>query len=147
MNGKAHTIGGLVGGPVAGWATSIKANRQPTLMEVCGWFAAGVAGARLPDVLEPAFCPRHRKFCHSGCILALDLAALQSQTLQDIIEGLMLEAKSYHLLADTNEDNQFWYRLSAYLLEFSAGALPGLLGGYASHLILDSTTPCGLPFV
>jgi membrane-bound metal-dependent hydrolase YbcI (DUF457 family) len=147
MNGKAHVIGGIIGGPAAGIATLIKANRQPTLMEVGGWFAAGVVGAKLPDLLEPAFCPTHRKFCHSGCMLALDLAALQSQTLQDMIEGLLQHAKRYHLMAQNSEDNQLGYKLCAYLLEFSAGALPGFLGSYASHLILDSTTPCGLPLV
>jgi hypothetical protein len=79
--------------------------------------------------------------------LALDLAALQSQALQDMTQRLRNRANEYHLLSQNDQDNALVYKMCAYLMEFSAGALPGFLGGYASHLILDSTTPCGLPLV
>jgi membrane-bound metal-dependent hydrolase YbcI (DUF457 family) len=147
MNGKAHTLGGIVGGPTAGISLSIQANRKPTFVEACGWVAAGIGGARVPDILEPAFCPRHREFCHSGTVLAIDLAALQSQTMQNWIEELRSKAREYHLWAQANPDGALMYSLLAYFLEFCAGALPGFLGGYASHLILDSTTPCGIPAI
>lgn len=79
MNGKAHILGGAIGGPIAGAALSIQANRQPTFSEACGWVTAGIAGAKLPDLLEPAYCPRHRRFCHSTSVLAADLVVLQSK--------------------------------------------------------------------
>ena len=147
MNGTAHLIGGAIGGPIAGVALSIQANRQPTFAEACGWIAAGIGGAKLPDHLEPAYCPRHRRFCHSGCVLALDFVLLQSKSLQDWIETLRLNAREHHRLAQFDPNGPGLHKVWAYLLEFLAGVLPGLLGGYASHLILDSTTPSGLPLV
>ena len=104
MNGKAHTLGGIVGGPTAGIALSIQANRKPTFVEACGWVTAGIGGAKVPDILEPAFCPRHREFCHSGTVLVIDLAALQSQTIQNWIEQLHNKASEYHQLAQDNPD-------------------------------------------
>jgi hypothetical protein len=134
MNGTAHMLGGAIGGPIAGAALSVQANRQPTFAEVCGWLAAGIGGAKLPDLLEPAYCPRH-------------LVLLQSKFLQDCIETLRNNAEEHHRLAQSDPNGPGLHRVWAYLLEFLAGVLPGLLGGYASHLILDSTTPCGLPLV
>ncbi|HXM46351.1 MAG TPA: hypothetical protein VN956_00695 [Pyrinomonadaceae bacterium] len=145
MNGKAHTIGGMVGGPLVGAALAANAQRQPTVAEICGWLAGGVLGARGPDLLEPAICPHHRKFCHSGCAFILNIATIQSQTLQSSIQGLMKSAEDYRLLAALDTANGAYHQLRAYLLEFLAGLLPGLLGGYASHLVLDSTTAFGLP--
>lgn len=147
MNGKAHILGGAIGGPIAGAALSIQANRHPTFAEACGWVTSGIAGAKLPDLLEPAYCPRHRRFCHSTCVLAADLVVLQSKFLQDCIEALRTTAQEHHARAHSDPNGSGLHEVWGYLLEFLAGVLPGLLGGYASHLILDSTTPCGLPLV
>jgi|GEM_PF-4819382 len=63
MNGKAHAMIGLLAGTDTGLALSIEANRRPAFAEVCGWSVGGVGGAKLPDILEPAIHPSHRKFC------------------------------------------------------------------------------------
>jgi hypothetical protein len=42
---------------------------------------------------------------------------------------------------------QFWYALLEFLYRFASGALAGVLGGYASHLVLDSLTPACLPIL
>ena len=147
MNGKEHLLGGFIGGPVAGIAWSLRANRQPTLVEACGWFASGALGAKAPDLLEPAICPTHRRFCHSGCVLAFNLAALQNQGLQDLVQGLCDRAAEYHRWAEIDQTNAVRYELSAYLFEFLAGVVPGFLGGYVSHLFLDLSTPSRLPLL
>ena len=147
MNGRGHMLGGAIGGPITGAALSVQANRQPTFAEACGWLAGGIGGAKLPDLLEPAYCPQHRRFCHSTCVLAADFVLLQSGFLQDWIETLGSNAEGHHRLAESDPNGAGLRKVWAYLLEFLAGVLPGLLGGYASHLILDSTTPFGLPLV
>ena len=147
MNGPAHVLGGMVAGPTTGFVLARRANRQPTLAEIGGWFAGGIAGAKTPDLLEPAYCPRHREVCHSASVLAIDIALLQSQTLENCIKYLHEKAADYRRRSEADPDTSLWYSLLALLCEFAAGVLPSFLGGYASHLILDSTTPCGLPVI
>ena len=136
-----------MGGPLIGAALATSAKRQPTFAEFCGWVGGGIVGATLPDLFEPAYCPHHRKFCHSGCAFVLNVAAIQSQTMLKSINALSNKAKSYHLMAAMDPANAQTYRLYGYVLEFIAGVLPGLAGGYISHLVMDSTTAFGLPLI
>jgi inner membrane protein len=145
MNGKAHAKIGLFAGCASGLALSIEANRQPAIAEVVGWAVGGIGGAKLPDILEPAFHPGHRKFCHSGTVLAADLAFLQSATLKSWIEWLHDEAANQRTKGLNEPDYAIWHSIAALLLEFLAGILPAIPGGYASHLLADCTTPCGIP--
>jgi F0F1-type ATP synthase assembly protein I len=147
MNRHAHFVGGIVAGPSTGFLLAKRANRAPKPAEVGGWFAGGVLGAKTPDILEPAYCPGHREVCHSASVLAMDIALLQSQTLEHCINYLHDKAAEYRRRSEAEPDSSFWFSLLAVLCEFAAGVLLGFLGGYASHLILDSTTPCGLPLV
>jgi len=147
MNGKAHTAIGVGAGIAAGYALALRSNRQPTLPEMFGWAVGGILGAKVPDLLEPAYCPAHRKFCHSGCALLLNLLALQSETLESWIQSLHEKAGEQRMRSLSEPENALFYSISAILYEFVAGALPGLIAGYASHLIADSTTPCGIPLV
>jgi membrane-bound metal-dependent hydrolase YbcI (DUF457 family) len=145
MNGREHRLVGAFAGPAAGLGLAIRANRSVSGLEVCGWVAGGVGGSKLPDIFEPAHCPRHRKFAHSGTVLAADLAFLQSETLEGWIEWLKNKAAEYRTQAQLQPQADFWPSLLAGLLEFFAGVLPALLGGYASHLVCDATTPFGIP--
>ena len=145
MNGNAHLIGGALSGPVTGAVLAKRSNRQPTLPEIGGWLLGGIAGAKTPDLLEPAYCPRHREVCHSVSVLALDVALLQSRPLENWIQSFHRKAADYRRRSQLEPGNAFLFSLLALLFELLAGLLPGFLGGYASHLILDSTTPCGLP--
>jgi membrane-bound metal-dependent hydrolase YbcI (DUF457 family) len=65
MNGKEHRLGGMLAGPATGIGLAIRANRSVSALEACGWVAGGIGGAKLPDLLEPAVHPGHRKFAHS----------------------------------------------------------------------------------
>ena len=145
MNGKEHAAIGLFAGPVTGLALLIETNRSPTFAEVCGWAVGGLGGAKLPDILEPAIHPGHRQFCHSGTVLAADLAFLQSATLKSWIQWLHDEAAKQRMKALANPENAILHSMAALILEFAAGALPALFAGYASHLLADCTTPCGIP--
>ncbi len=145
MNGKAHATIGLLAGTGTGLALSIEANRRPAFAEVCGWAVGGVGGAKLPDILEPAIHPGHRKFCHSGTVLAADFAFLQSGTMKSWIQYLHNEATNQRAKASTDPNDAIWHSIAALILEFLAGLLPAIPAGYASHLLADLTTPCGLP--
>ena len=147
MKAKAHALIGAGAGSITGFTLALRANREPTFPEVCGWVAGGISGAKLPDLLEPAHCPNHRKFCHSGSVLAADLAFLQSQTLQSWIQALHDKAAEHRSRSLSDPENALVYSICALLCEFLAGVLPALFGGYASHLLADSTTPCGIPFI
>lgn len=147
MNGQAHMTIGLAAGIAGGYTLALRAHREPTLAEICGWAAGGVCGSKIPDFLEPAYCPSHRKFCHSGCTLVLNLLALESKTLEGWIQSLHRNAADQRLLSQADPQNTFFYSIRAILFEFLAGLLPALLAGYASHLIADSATPYGLPLI
>jgi len=78
-------------------------------------------------------------------VLAADLAFLQSETLEGWIEWVKNKAAEYRTRAQLQPQADFWPSLLAVLLEFFAGVLPALFGGYASHLVCDATTPFGIP--
>ena len=145
MNGREHTLAGVIAGPTTGIGLAIKANRAVSGPELFGWVVGGISGSKLPDLLEPADCPRHRKFAHSGTLLAADLALIQSRTLESWIVWLKVKAAEYRRLAQLNPESALWRSIVAGFFEFLAGVLPALLGGYASHLVCDATTPFGIP--
>lgn len=145
MNGKEHRLGGMFAGPATGISLAVTANRSVSALEACGWVTGGIAGAKLPDLLEPAVHPGHRKFAHSGTVLAANLALLQSQTLESGIQLLKGKAAEHRFQAQLDPQSALWHSIIAAFLEFLAGVLPAVLGGYASHLICDATTPFGIP--
>ena len=82
-----------------------------------GWGVVGAGVALLPDVIEPAVAPTHRAFAHSIVTTGLVTQAVKSAW--DNPEG-------------TTEQKA---------VATSMGA------AYLSHLLLDATTPAGLPVV
>jgi inner membrane protein len=86
---------------------------------VAGALAAKTA--RLPDIIEPAFCnPNHRQFFHS-----LGFAGLVGYGIYELYKW------------DTEDDLQECLRV--------AGMAIG--GSYLIHLLCDAGTPKGLPFI
>jgi hypothetical protein len=43
---KKHRLGGMLAGPATGKVLAIKANRQVSALEACGWVAGGIGGAK-----------------------------------------------------------------------------------------------------
>jgi len=147
MNGKEHATIGVIAACGVGVFLSYQTQHQPSVAEICGWAAGGLLGAKLPDVFEPAIHPRHRKFCHRGTVLASELAVMQSANLRRWIENLRDEATRHRTKALIDPNAASSHLLAALFLEFLVGLLPGLISGYASHLIADCTTPCGIPSI
>lgn len=86
-----------------------------TILQSLIIFLPALAGAVLPDILDPPFTPHHRKYAHSKALLAIFI----------VFYFITL----FYL---TTADN------------IPITALHFLLLGYISHLLLDSLTPAGL---
>ena len=97
--------------------TQEKWNIGTTLKRCAFGVGAGALGGMLPDILEPATNPRHRKFFHS-------------QTF-----GLVVTGSAIGVAVQKNID-----------LDIKE-ALGLLVVGYLSHLVLDAQTPAGLPAI
>jgi membrane-bound metal-dependent hydrolase YbcI (DUF457 family) len=145
MNGHAHKTLGALTGPAVGISLSVKAHRRPRAAEALGWVAGGVVGAKLPDIIEPAHNPHHRKFAHSAIVLQGNVAILRSCELQCSIQWLHDAADRQRAKTGESPLVDFLRELFALFLEFLAGVLPGVTAGYASHLFADWTTPKRIP--
>lgn len=138
-------VGAAVGATVAVYrARSAPVNH--VIAEGVGGLLGGWVGGVLPDVLEPATSPNHRRFAHSvvagGTLTFARLAEWQAtcRTSAD-------RAAEVAILHPADSPERSQAELSALFWRFLAGALVGLVAGYASHLILDATTTRGLPFI
>lgn len=92
----------------------------PTVASVGASFFIGKDAGRIPDLLEPATCPNHRRFFHSWVALVAMSYGWK---------------KAYDWEPETDLEK---------FLRFIA-----LVGGAAaiSHLVLDSLTPNSLPLI
>jgi membrane-bound metal-dependent hydrolase YbcI (DUF457 family) len=121
---------------------------KPSWPELLGAGLSGVAGAFLPDIIEPATNPNHRSFFHSisfmgaaGSPAWLWARCSRNERIRFAEE---CEARA-NAMGDGPE--KISLELQAILHRFLAGALLGLILGYASHLAADAATPKGLPFL
>ncbi len=117
-SGRVHQIAALgVGCAMAAHAQS--QGRQPVLGVLIsgGWSALAT---KLPDLLEPTEHPNHRQFFHSAAF------------------GLLVGKLSYEAYrwVPASDRERIWRELI-------------LLGGgaYLLHLLLDSSTPRGIPLL
>lgn len=122
MDGKTHLkAGAIVGGTISGVYLIAKLiNHEKLDWNDLGKVAFITTGSMMiaiaPDILEPAFNPRHRQFFHS-----VSMSILVIYFMNRIYESEMSESDKMTLLS--------------------------LCSSYMSHLVLDSTTPAGLPLV
>lgn len=124
MNRKAHEIIGACSGAIYGAATLVDKSEERDIslgdvLEMSVFAFAGACGGAFPDILEPALNPRHRNLFHSYLVL-------------------FLCALLFVLFSKKNSDE-----INIFLKKLAQA----FLVGYASHLIVDSQTPAGLPFV
>jgi inner membrane protein len=125
---RAEHLG--IGSFVGALAVLVAAHRQgrpARFGEVVGGALWGAAGARLPDVLEPADHPNHRAVGHS--VLTLGVTAVAAFKMAPELEPLPTQ--------DTEQ--------AQLVRDILQTAKLGLPAGYASHLVADATTPRGLP--
>jgi inner membrane protein len=117
-NGKAHRIGAAL---AVGTATAIHESTQnKTTAQPLINAGLGYCFGTIPDILEPANNPNHRKFCHS-----LTCAGLLSYGFY----------KAYKWQPD-NESDQLLRK-----------GLLVAIGAYGMHLLMDASTPKGLPII
>lgn len=96
-------------------ATDAKSKSNPALA-----IALASLGGKLPDILEPAVHPHHRKFFHSIAVLASIGWGVKKAYQWDV--GTPLE------------------KLARLAIIFGGV-------GYLSHLVLDASTPMGIPII
>ena len=106
-----------------------------SLAEFIGLGLGGYCGGRAPDIIDPPTSPNHRAIGHS--ILAAGGGTIAVATKVKSIESY---CKNQARMAYEQNDlllQQLWLLASGFSV--------GIIAGYASHLLLDSTTPSGLP--
>jgi len=127
-------------------AAVLAAGDHRGMASALGGAIGGWVGGMAPDVLEPATSGHHRDFAHSvaGGALFLNpsLFALATQWRE---KGEALENAASAMDDAVPERENLLFR--AFALHFAAGALVGFLAGYVSHLVLDATTPRGIPLL
>jgi membrane-bound metal-dependent hydrolase YbcI (DUF457 family) len=141
-----HARAGVAAG---GIAAAYRARALPTdqlVAETIGGLIGGWIGGALPDVLEPATSPNHRKLAHSavtgGALCFARLAEWQADcraSAEAANERLRVCQPGSGEHSRAQWEVLFWRLL--------AGALVGVVAGYASHLALDAGTPRGLPLL
>lgn len=146
MNGRVHKAVGAGVGVASTFVWRAIEHKPLRLAEVAGGAFGGILGASLPDILEPATSSYHRGFAHS--------ATMSSGIVYGAIKGLgeirtTLDAQADELRAKA-EVSCDWLlslllHLGAIALEFLSGAITAVVPGYVSHVVLDATTPRGVP--
>ena len=115
MNRAQHMVGGTVASTGTYLWMKKTFQEEPTLEGFLLSLGTGIVIGTLPDILEPATSGHHRAFFHSATFATLG--------------GYLL----YKLVKNGNIENE---------LKIIGGVLSS---AYGSHLLLDMTTPRGLP--
>jgi len=151
-----HQLAGAIAG--VGFA-ALDAKNQPTphfCIEMIGGGFGGAAAGMLPDWLEPAVCSWHRGVCHSatagGAVLYAKATLAQwAQSCREnadqsrVVPQILDVHTGEWLPMPQTPLQKFWAEFCEFVWRFLAGFLNGLAAGYVSHLLLDASTPRGIP--
>jgi membrane-bound metal-dependent hydrolase YbcI (DUF457 family) len=145
-NRAPHVAAGVVGGMAAGVATCASVPDAQRTLYVAVAAGFGMIGGALPDVLEPATSPNHRSVCHSLILLALLAVSVNAKYHERCLErAASCDSRARRFTSVAIE--RLAEERAAIGWRLLAAALIGATAGYASHLILDSSTAKGLPLV
>jgi len=147
---KTHLGAGALAGIGVGVASVRNLEGWPVVARMLGAVLASVAGAALPDALEPALHSWHRRSFHSwgalagtaGVTLGPPVAARRWMAEREAVAE-RCRAQREALPPDHPERAGLW--LAEMFEHFLIAAALGLPAGYASHLVLDAASPRGLP--
>jgi len=138
-------VGAASGLVVAGYGAR-HAPGDELLAEMLGGLIGGVIGGALPDVLEPSTSPNHRQLAHSvvaGGAMTLARVTEWQASCRSRADASAARARTFPIGHAKRSHAEF----EALAWRALAGILVGLVAGYLSHLVLDSGTARGLPFV
>ena len=140
-------VGAVAGGGYALYMSYGQASWH-VVAETAGGVLGGIAGGLLPDRIDTPSSPWHRAEAHSVAITGV-AGRFVSEQLPDWQASLRRQADRYALMRAQSPSplQQFFLWLAEWACRFLAGAIAGLLAGYASHLVLDALTPSSLPLV
>jgi hypothetical protein len=145
-NYATHLNAGTVAG---GAAALVLANTQPApslIAEVAGGLVGGALGGIMPDIIEPATSPNHRKLAHSAVAAgSLTLAKITQWQASCRQRAAVHTSLAQRLVPNSPERSNAEFQ--AMLWSFLAGLTVGFVAGYASHLALDATTKRSLPLI
>jgi LexA-binding, inner membrane-associated putative hydrolase len=150
-------------GAAAGVAlAAFEAHGQPKnyfLIEMLGGALGGMAGGMAPDWLEPAVSSWHRGVCHSASAGVSCIVYVQ-QFLANLADACRKNAAQCRVVPQVEDVHtgqwipikrtplqQAWAEIGEFIWTLLAGFLNGLTAGYVSHLVLDATTPRGIPLL
>lgn len=146
---STHTTLGI---PAGSALAAYRARHQDflhALLEAAGGGLGGWLGALLPDWLEPAVHSFHRNIAHS---VAAGVAVAEGAR-----RGLRSWESYWRNRADefANKRRQADGDIVSILLNLMAegacrilaGIAAGIVGGFASHLVLDAGTPRSIPLI
>ena len=140
-------VGGFSGMSIAAFL----ARNEPVecvLLEGIGGALGGSVGGLLPDGLEPATSPRHRKFCHSYAAAGgVALTASVVAEWQAQCRRWAAEQRAKALTFAPGSQERSAAELAAMGWSILSGFIAGVVVGYGSHLILDALTDQGLPIL
>ena len=148
MDGKTHRKIGTAAGAVVAFARSSPADDLwKRIAESVGGAIAGNMGARVPDWLEPAIHSHHRSTVHSIGFGAKVLTAAAAAT---SAWEESCRARATYFAERRREPTTAgveWIKsfLGELFWRLAAGFISGASAGFGSHLVLDATTPRGLP--
>jgi inner membrane protein len=145
-NRRTHVEAGAMAGSVT---ALVMTNGHPgaiVLAESIGGMLGGALGGMMPDVLEPATSPNHRKLAHSVVMVgALTLAKVTEWQGVCRNEAAARAQAALQLLPGSRARSDA--ELASIWWSFLAGFIAGFLAGYVSHLALDAATTRSLPFI
>jgi membrane-bound metal-dependent hydrolase YbcI (DUF457 family) len=116
------------------------------IYEAIGALFCGYWGSRLPDVFEPANNPHHRAVAHSLATgTAISATAIEAATAWSMFFREKAERLAKHRQTMRSPEVEITSGVFEILLRIAAGAGPGLIAAYMSHLALDACTRRSLP--
>ena len=145
-NRRTHIEAGAIAGSVAAVAMAKGQPASMVLAEITGGLLGGALGGMMPDLLEPATSPHHRKLAHSVVTAgALTLAKVTEWQAACRRQAAAQEQAALQFLPGSRPRSDA--ELASIRWSFLAGFIAGFLAGYVSHLALDAVTTRGLPFI
>jgi membrane-bound metal-dependent hydrolase YbcI (DUF457 family) len=105
--------------------------------EVIASTVGGYLGAAAPDWIDPPTSPNHRSIGHSIVVAGGGIVYTSSHITQWRAE---LQTRSAAAFSTGRVGKGYLYLIASSLFV-------GFVAGYASHLVLDASTPKGLPLL